>query len=369
MRRDSAQATALGARAFASGDEVHVATGHWAPDTSRGLALLGHEVAHLGQQRLGQARPTAALRGALVSHDAALEAQADAAGARAASWTGGPPIEPALGAALARPAGAQAVVQGNGIPFPFRYAQSGSNYMSTVTSGSGGLVHYPSTGLPQPKGTESSQVSVASGVSFGDMPTGHKRAVQQSAVMDNVSPNAAASALGLECPTSTSWEWLHLVAFSIKETHVSSLKAQSMQLMKRTHQPQQIQENLVLGTAAANTAMLTYETVIKQIMKANPDWTLALYVAAHVERPTVRNPRGQSVQIPVCTRIDYHFYFTTGDGRVVPPVILAFNTLSHDKPTKSEYSEVSDALKAHIKQALAVKQPVQGINTSILKPV
>jgi hypothetical protein len=171
--------------------------------------------------------------------------------------------------------------------------------------------------------------------------------------MDAVSPNAAAHALGLPAPNNRAWEWLHLVAFSIRQTHIDAPSAQSMNLIQRTGQPQQIRENLVLGTAAANTAMLSYETAIKTIMRHDPSLKLDLFVAAHKEDRIATNTRGQQVAVPVATRIDYHFMFRAADGRVTPPVILAFDTMDHRPPPRSEYGEVVTALAQHLQHALS----------------
>ncbi|KYF99407.1 hypothetical protein BE20_31530 [Sorangium cellulosum] len=43
----SSRAVALGALAYTQGSEIHVAPGQWAPETTRGQELLGHELAHV----------------------------------------------------------------------------------------------------------------------------------------------------------------------------------------------------------------------------------------------------------------------------------------------------------------------------------
>jgi uncharacterized membrane protein required for colicin V production len=76
------EAAAHGALAFARGNELQFAPGHYDPTSTAGLELIGHELAHVVQQRQGRA--TAAQNKGGVVDDAALEAEADAAGARAA---------------------------------------------------------------------------------------------------------------------------------------------------------------------------------------------------------------------------------------------------------------------------------------------
>lgn len=95
VHTDSAEAPALGARAFTRGSELHFAPGQWSPDTERGQQLIGHELAHVVQQAQGRVAAPQAKPGDLglaaspaarasVNADAALEAEADALGARAA---------------------------------------------------------------------------------------------------------------------------------------------------------------------------------------------------------------------------------------------------------------------------------------------
>lgn len=106
----SARATALGAVAYTQGSDIHVAPGHWAPETTRGQELLGHELAHVVQQRAGRVQATAQTKGVSLNDSPALEAEADAMGARAARGTaGGPraadPIQAKATASLRAPAG------------------------------------------------------------------------------------------------------------------------------------------------------------------------------------------------------------------------------------------------------------------------
>lgn len=83
------EAGALGARAFTAGDRIVVAPGAYKPDTLAGRQLLGHELAHVVQQRTGRvgAPPGAGL--ALVE-DPRLEAEADRLGQAAAAGAAGP---------------------------------------------------------------------------------------------------------------------------------------------------------------------------------------------------------------------------------------------------------------------------------------
>jgi hypothetical protein len=77
-------APALGAQAFADGESVHFAPGRYQPGSQSGDALIGHELAHVVQQREGRvASPQG--KDAAVVDDSALEAEADRMGEAAAA--------------------------------------------------------------------------------------------------------------------------------------------------------------------------------------------------------------------------------------------------------------------------------------------
>jgi Domain of unknown function (DUF4157) len=76
------QAARIGAMAFTTGADIYFAPGRFQPDTVQGRQLLGHELAHVVQQRAGRVSNP---MGAGVVQDAALEAEAERLGRRAAS--------------------------------------------------------------------------------------------------------------------------------------------------------------------------------------------------------------------------------------------------------------------------------------------
>lgn len=117
---EDGQADALGTRAFAHGEELHFAAGAYQPDSPAGLSLIGHELAHVAQQREGRVAPTGVIGGMAVNTDPALEAEADAGGARVAQ---GFDLDTFLDFGLPSPRGAEgagaastAVVQGEDLP-------------------------------------------------------------------------------------------------------------------------------------------------------------------------------------------------------------------------------------------------------------
>ncbi|HVV82711.1 MAG TPA: DUF4157 domain-containing protein [Kofleriaceae bacterium] len=71
-----------GALAYTRGTDIHFAAGQYQPETDQGAALLGHELAHVQQQRAGA---VATQHKGGIAHDAGLEAEADRAGAAAAA--------------------------------------------------------------------------------------------------------------------------------------------------------------------------------------------------------------------------------------------------------------------------------------------
>lgn len=72
----------LGAQAVAQGQDLHFADGQFDPDSQSGRELLGHELAHVVQQKNGN--EAAQGKGAELDGSPALEQEADVAGARAA---------------------------------------------------------------------------------------------------------------------------------------------------------------------------------------------------------------------------------------------------------------------------------------------
>ncbi|MGK3963616.1 DUF4157 domain-containing protein [Sorangium sp. So ce1667] len=108
VHTSSSRATALGALAYTQGSEIHFAPGQWAPETTRGQELLGHELCHLEQRREGRVQATAQYKGVALNDAPALEAEADVMGARAARGEASrrdgdgvlAPVLPSLGAPI-----------------------------------------------------------------------------------------------------------------------------------------------------------------------------------------------------------------------------------------------------------------------------
>ncbi len=74
----------VGALAYAQGESIHFAPGQYDPTSTSGKELIGHELAHVVQQRAGRVAAPAQAKGDGVNSDPALEAEADRAGAKAA---------------------------------------------------------------------------------------------------------------------------------------------------------------------------------------------------------------------------------------------------------------------------------------------
>jgi hypothetical protein len=84
IHANSQKAPEVGALAYTQGNDVHFAPGQFMPKTSSGQQLLGHELAHVEQQRAGKVKPTNRVAGLPVNDDPALEREADAMGGKAA---------------------------------------------------------------------------------------------------------------------------------------------------------------------------------------------------------------------------------------------------------------------------------------------
>ena len=83
--KNSKSADRLNAKAFTQGENIHFAPGYFSPSTSSGQKLIGHELAHVSQQRMGKVKPTTQLKGKHLNDDSALEREADIQGEKAAN--------------------------------------------------------------------------------------------------------------------------------------------------------------------------------------------------------------------------------------------------------------------------------------------
>jgi acyl carrier protein len=97
------QAHRIGAIAFTIGSDIYFAPGRYQPDTLHGQELLGHELAHVVQQRAGRVQNPLGT-GIAVVQDRALESEADRLGRQAAAHRVAAQAKMRSGAArLARP--------------------------------------------------------------------------------------------------------------------------------------------------------------------------------------------------------------------------------------------------------------------------
>jgi ribosomal protein S18 acetylase RimI-like enzyme len=81
---EGSHAASLGAIAYTQSNHIHFAPGKFNPETTSGQTLLGHELAHVVQQRQGRVRPTGQVKGLPLNDNPALEQEADRLGLRAA---------------------------------------------------------------------------------------------------------------------------------------------------------------------------------------------------------------------------------------------------------------------------------------------
>lgn len=90
IHANSSKASDAGALAYAQGNDVHFAPGQFKPDTQSGQELIGHELAHVAQQREGRVQANNSVNGMPVNDETTLESEADSLGAKAAQMKPGP---------------------------------------------------------------------------------------------------------------------------------------------------------------------------------------------------------------------------------------------------------------------------------------
>ncbi|MCB0644996.1 MAG: DUF4157 domain-containing protein [Phaeodactylibacter sp.] len=84
IHTNSPSATDAGALAYTQGNDIHFGPGQFNPGSSGGQELIGHELAHVVQQREGRVKATGAVNGMPLNDDHGLEAEADQIGRQAA---------------------------------------------------------------------------------------------------------------------------------------------------------------------------------------------------------------------------------------------------------------------------------------------
>ncbi len=91
INKNSSDAEDMGALAYTKGNQIDFAPGQYNPQSQSGQELLGHELAHVVQQREGRVKANSSVNGQAVNNDPGLEKEADDLGKKAAS--GGAPIQ------------------------------------------------------------------------------------------------------------------------------------------------------------------------------------------------------------------------------------------------------------------------------------
>jgi ribosomal protein S18 acetylase RimI-like enzyme len=124
------QAPRIGAIAFTTGNDVYFAPGQFQPDTIRGQQLIGHELAHVVQQRQGRVRTPPS--GLAIVQDRTLEGEADRLGMQAAAHRA--PVQAKM-AGAAGGSQAQVHIFGRNGPAPGSHrltAGAGANAMGSL---------------------------------------------------------------------------------------------------------------------------------------------------------------------------------------------------------------------------------------------
>lgn len=140
------EASAIGAIAFTWGSDLHFAPGQYNPHTPHGQFLLGHELAHVVQQRAGRvANPFGS--GVAVVQDHALEAEADRLGRMASMSHAHETSSAASGSSATQNVATSAVIN--------RKAAAAGQYAVRAPrpNGSGWDIQVAAPGAPQPVGS------------------------------------------------------------------------------------------------------------------------------------------------------------------------------------------------------------------------
>lgn len=128
--REDGEAGDMDAAAFTRGTEISFAHGVWEPDSPAGIEVLGHELAHVLQQRAGR------VPGSGVTEDPALEAEAHEAGDRVARGESAEPVV-GNGGAAAGPSAA-AATSGAEAAGPAQPGRFGNFFRGLFRRGGGG---------------------------------------------------------------------------------------------------------------------------------------------------------------------------------------------------------------------------------------
>ncbi len=84
INTNSPEASSMGAKAFAQGNEISFSPGAYQPETQKGQKLIGHELTHVVQQRNANIPTTTQFSGLNINQDESLEREADQMGILAA---------------------------------------------------------------------------------------------------------------------------------------------------------------------------------------------------------------------------------------------------------------------------------------------
>jgi ribosomal protein S18 acetylase RimI-like enzyme len=144
------QAARIGAIAFTTGNDLYFAPGRYQPESVQGQQLIGHELAHVIQQRQGRVRAPG--NGVSVVQDHALEAEADRLGMRAAMHR--TPVQPKTAPGSARPVQRQAMqrhgdASGAGIRISAPMPAGNGSFRLSASAGStsiGSVMIHPQSG-------------------------------------------------------------------------------------------------------------------------------------------------------------------------------------------------------------------------------
>jgi hypothetical protein len=209
--------------------------------------------------------------------------------------------------------------------------------------------------------------TAAIGIDSDDLTSGSKRERDQGRIMGDLSDTErtlsatkvaqAITEEGIAKLPGGNWEWLHLVAFSIGPNKVLGLSDASSTWLESHEQTAQISENLILGTKEANSAMLTFETALKNLL-VKYECEVNLVVLCMVQKIKLKK---FSADIPVANELkfEYQFVFRPQNGDTVlytSPASITFSLISHQPPSFGEFEKFYGECEKHFATRVEIKK-------------
>jgi hypothetical protein len=131
------------------------------------------------------------------------------------------------------------------------------------------------------------------------------------------------------------WQWLHMISYALGGPEGIG---------------PQMPQNLIVGTTAANTAMIMIEDAINNAIM---DKNIPVRMAHIVVKPLMVEP-----EYLIADTITYQVMFQLSDQRKLPPITLSFDALTTSTPYDATNNYIRTMLKQLLQQAFATAKPM-----------